>query len=174
MDSPGDGRPATAQGEGFPILVFKHAGWRFGVAVDHVEAIVGLPPPAAAGEPARCEYQGQELPAQTLGAWLGLQDGDGWQPSRVLIVRAPEHGGGGGGALRAFLVDAPRDIVTLPLEAVYPMPVLMARALGASPFWGVGHDRHNDELVLLVDLGAAARGAGGAPGAEAGSRGEGS
>ena len=175
MDSPGDGRPATAQGEGFPILVFKHAGWRFGVAVEHVEAILGLPPLPAPGEAARCEYRGQDLPMQTLGTWLGLQDHGGWQPSRVLITRGPGYLSGRGDALRAFLVDAPRDIVTLPLEAVYAMPVLVARALGASPFWGIGHDRQSGNLILLVDLAAdAVSGGDVVRGVKSGSSGEGS
>ncbi|MBN1661294.1 MAG: chemotaxis protein CheW [Anaerolineae bacterium] len=174
MDLLDDGPQKTALREAFPILVFKHAGWRLGVAVDQVEAIINLPPLPATGEPAVCEYLGQAIPMYALGAWLGLEEDAGWQPSRVLIAHALADPAGCGDALRAFLVDAPSNILTLPLEAVYAMPVLLARALGRSPFWGFGHDQHVDGLILLVDLGAdAARGADAVPGAGPGSRGGG-
>ena len=70
------------------------------------------------------------------------------RPNCVLLIQS-------GGKLRGFLVDAPRSIVHLPVENVFPMPILIKRFLifsGLSLLRGIV--RVSNKLMLLVDLSA--------------------
>jgi chemotaxis signal transduction protein len=126
-----------ASGGAMPFLLFELEGQRYGVAVDQVEAVVEAP-----GVEEHYLYEGQEVPVDSFARWIGLAAARG-EPDRLLI-------GQSGGDLRGFWVDTPRDIATLPLEAIHPLPILIRRVLGGSPLWGVG--RHDGGLVLLVNL----------------------
>lgn len=124
-------------GGAMPFLLFELEGQRYGVAVDQVEAVVEAP---AVEEPYL--YEGQEVPIDSFARWIGLAAAGG-RADRLLI-------GQSGGSLRGFRIDTPRDIATLSLEAIHPLPILIRRVLGDSPLWGVG--RHDGGLVLLVNL----------------------
>ena len=112
------------------LLVFQLDGQLYGVNVEQVEAIL------------EAMDAGELVPLQPLAAWLGLDPPEDAR-SRVLLSRSS-------GELVGFLVDTPRDLVTLPLEDVFPIPSLIRRVLGPSPLWGVG--RSSKGLLLLVDL----------------------
>jgi chemotaxis signal transduction protein len=121
------------------FVVFELGGQLYGVDVAEVEAIV-----EGHAEDGSWFYEGQDVPVQSFARWLHLESpGEG--PARVLLSRS-------GGTLRGFQVETPRDILALPLEDIFPMPVLIRRALGSSPLWGVG--RSSRGLLLLVDLAA--------------------
>jgi chemotaxis signal transduction protein len=119
------------------FVVFELDGQPFGVPVDQVEALT---------EGEGCEgmwcYDDQDIPVQSLARWIGLDPPEPL-PSRVLVSRS-------GGTLHGFLVDTPRDIVSLAVEAIFALPVLVQRVLGATPLWGVGRCPHG--LLPLVDL----------------------
>ncbi len=127
-------------GEQVHFLVFELDGQHYGVDVEQVEAIVEC----EAGEGTWC-YEGKDVPVEPLWRLVGL-DQPGDQPSRVLLSRS-------GAARRGFLVPTPRDIVTLAMEMIFPVPDLIRRVLGPSPLWGVGQAETG--LLLLVDLGRA-------------------
>jgi chemotaxis signal transduction protein len=140
--------------EGVHLLVFELAGQSYGVDVDQVEIVVESElceqqsDKDQAAYPALWHYGGEEAVVEPLARWVGL-DLTGEAPSRVLFSRSA-------GTLRGFLVDTPKDIVTLPVDQVFPMPDLIRRVLGPSsrpsPLWGVG--RSSQALLLLVDLSA--------------------
>lgn len=119
------------------FLVFELDGQAYGVNVDQVVTVVE-------GQSRRgaWRYEGQDIPVQSLAGWLGLDEPEP-PPSRVLVSQRD-------GALRGFLVDTPRDIVTLPMDEIFPIPVLIQRVLGSTPLWGVG--RRIQGLLPLVDL----------------------
>ena len=119
------------------FVVFELNGQAYGVNVDQVEALT-----EGNGREGTWCYGDQDIPVQSLARWIGLDPPDP-PPSRVLVSRS-------GGALRGFLVDTPRDIVTLPVDDIFALPVLVQRVLGATPLWGVG--RRPDGLLPLVDL----------------------
>lgn len=135
MTDTGGGREREVQA--IPFLLFELEGQRYGVAVDQVEAIVEAP---AVEE--QYLYAGQEVPVRSFAGWIGLPAADKF-PGCVLIGRSAE-------GWQGFGVGTPRDITTLPLEAIHPIPILIRRVLGNSPLWGVG--QHVDGLVLLVNL----------------------
>jgi chemotaxis signal transduction protein len=145
------------------LLVFELDGQFYGVDVDQVEAIV-------AGEctDGICSYEGEDVPVRDLARWIGLDRPDpsprpsvvsspqpsavetgetGKRPSvavsRVLLSRSS-------GTLQGFLADTPRNIVTLGVADLFPIPNLIQRVLGPTPLWGVG--RSPGGLLLLVDL----------------------
>jgi chemotaxis signal transduction protein len=129
------------------FLVFELDGQHYGVNVDQVEAVV---------EGECCEdswsYEGQDVPVQCFATWIGLRstaseavDEPDRSASRILI-------GWSGDAMRGFLVDLPRTIVSLAVDDIFPIPPLIQRVLGPSPLWGVG--RLPRGLLLLVDLAA--------------------
>jgi chemotaxis signal transduction protein len=131
------------------LLVFDLGGQGYGVDVDQVEAVVEASAceasaPDQGSYPAPWCYQGEDLLVEPLAYRVGL-DQLGEAPSRVLLTRI-------GGALRGFLVDTPKDIVTLPIDQIFPVPDLIRRVLGRSPLWGIG--RSAKGLLLLVDLAA--------------------
>jgi chemotaxis signal transduction protein len=130
-------RAGRADGEQVHVLVFVLGRQRYGVDVEQLVAVVE-------GEPCNGSwcYEGQEVPVQSLACWIGL-DQAGEPPSRVLVSRS-------GGALHGFLVDTPEDIVTLPVDQIFPVPALIQQVLGPSPLWGIG--RFPGGLLLLVDL----------------------
>lgn len=119
------------------FVVFELDGRPYGVNVDQVEALT---------EGQGCEgmwcYDDQDIPVQSLARWIGLDPPEPL-PSRLLVSRS-------GGALHGFLVDTPRDIVTLAVEDIFALPILAQRVLGATSLWGVG--RHPHGLLPLVDL----------------------
>jgi len=144
------------------LLVFELGGQFYGVDVDQVEAIV-------AGE---CtdgffSYEGEDVPVHDLARWIGLDRPDplpsisspvlpspqpsavetGERPSvavsRVLLSRSS-------GTLQGFVADTPKNIVTLGVADIFPIPNLIQRVLGPTPLWGVG--RSPGGLLLLVDL----------------------
>ena len=119
------------------FLVFELDGQAYGVNVDQVGALT-----EGNGRGGPWRYGGQDIPVQSLAGWLGL-DAPEPPPSRVLVSQRD-------GALRGFLVDTPRDIVTLPMDEIFALPVLIQRVLGSTPLWGVG--RRPDGLLPLVDL----------------------
>jgi len=122
------------------FVVFEMGGQLYGVDVAQVEAIV-----EGHGEDGSWFYEGQDVPLQSFARWLHLEPpGEG--TARVLLSRI-------GGRLHGFQVETPRDILALPLEDIFPLPVLIRRALGSSPLWGVG--RSSRGLLLLVDLATA-------------------
>jgi chemotaxis signal transduction protein len=124
------------------VLVFELDGQLYGVDVCQVEALVEGPSSQEQEETRVWSYQDQEVPLRCLASWIGLEPPE-VSPSRVLLSRDQ-------GSLQGFLVDIPKDMVTLRLEDVYPVPVLIQRVLGPSALWGVG--RSAEGLVLLVDL----------------------
>jgi len=123
--------------QGVSFLVFELDGQFYGVNVDQVEEIV---------TEERCDelsaHQEQDVPTCGLARWVGLDQPEA-VTSRVLLSR-------GSGELEGFLVDTPKNIVTLSLEDISPMPCLIRQVLGPSPLWGVG--RMSRGLLLLVDL----------------------
>jgi chemotaxis signal transduction protein len=135
MTDAGGGRGRGVQA--IPFLLFELEGQRYGVAVDQVEAIV-----EAQAVEERYLYAGQEVPVRPFAGWIGLPAADKFD-GRLLIGHSAE-------GWQGFEVGTPRDIITLPLEAIHPIPILVRRVLGDSPLWGVG--RHADGLVLLVNL----------------------
>ncbi len=122
------------------LLLFELDGQLYGVDVDQVEALV---------EGECCDglwsYEGQDVPTQCLALWVGLEQPEK-APTRMLLTQS-------GGELRGFLVDTPRDIATLSVEDIFPIPNLIQRVLGHTPLWGVGRTARG--LLLLVDLAAA-------------------
>jgi chemotaxis signal transduction protein len=153
------------------LLVFELDGQFYGVDVDQVEAIV-------AGERTDgfCSYEGQDVPVHDLARWIGLDRPDpSPRPSvvsspRPSVVPSPqpsavETGETGkrlsmavsrvllsrsSGTLQGFAVDTPKNIVTLGVADLFPIPNLIQRVLGPTPLWGVG--RSPGGLLLLVDL----------------------
>ncbi len=121
----------------FHFVVFELGGQFYGVDVEQIEAIV---------EGECCDglwsYEGQKVPTRCLALWIGLEQPDK-PPTRVLLTRSGEQ-------LQGFMVDTPRDIATLSVEKIFPIPILIQKVLGASPLWGVGQWR--DRLFLLLDL----------------------
>jgi chemotaxis signal transduction protein len=124
-------------GEQVHIVVFELAGRAYGVNVDQVEALT-----EGESTEGMCRYDDQDIPVQCLARWIGLDPPDPL-PSRLLVSRS-------GGAPHGFLVDTPRDIVSLAVEDIFALPVLVQRVLGDTPLWGVG--RCPDGLLPLVDL----------------------
>jgi chemotaxis signal transduction protein len=124
------------------FLVFELDGQFYGIDVEQIEAIV---------EGECCDglwfYEGQQVPTRCLALWIGLEQPDE-PPTRVLLTRSGEK-------LQGFLVDTPKDIVTLSVEQIFPIPILIQKALRSSPLWGVG--RWRDRLFLLVDLTASGK-----------------
>jgi chemotaxis signal transduction protein len=137
------------------LLVFELDGQFYGVDVDQVEAIV-------AGECSDgiCSYEGEDVPVHDLARWIGLdQPNPSSQPlavetgetgkrpsvavSRVLLSRSS-------GTLQGFVADTPKNIVTLGVADIFPIPNLIQRVLEPTPLWGVG--RSPGGLLLLVDL----------------------
>jgi purine-binding chemotaxis protein CheW len=134
------------------FLVFELGGQRYGVNVDQVEAVVEGEARQGRGCEGLWSYEGQDVPVQCFAMWIGLRstaseavDEPAQAASRILV-------GWSGDALRGFLVDLPRTIVTLPVDDIFPIPPLIRRVLGPSPLWGVG--RLPRGLLLLVDLAA--------------------
>jgi chemotaxis signal transduction protein len=130
-----------AQGTQIHLLIFELNGQRYGVDVEQVLAV-------AEGERAEGQwwYDGEQVPLQSLARWVGLDRAAGSDvvsPLRVLLSRSS-------GELRGFVVDTPQDIVTLPVEQIFPVPAFIRQVLGSSPLWGVG--RLAAGLLLLVDL----------------------
>ena len=127
------------------FLVFALHDQRYGVDVAEIEAIV-----QAAGlrqEDGAFSYEGEELLAvHPLDRWVGLvaehEPPAADAPRQLLLSRSAA-------GLHGLLVDMPRDIVSLPLEAIYALPPLIRRLLSHSPLWGVG--RTEQGLILLVD-----------------------
>lgn len=156
--------------EAIPFLTFDVAGQRYGIDVAQVEALLATGPDLSARSPTDprckliCDYEGEPIEACSPETWLGLPAGraGGTQAdsSRVLVVREP-HGQGAGPRLRGLLVNV-LDIVTLPLDAIHPLPPLVQCVLGPSPVWAVGRVAGQGDLILLVDASAGA----GAPGEE--------
>jgi chemotaxis signal transduction protein len=128
------------------VLIFELDGQLYGVDVSQVDALVEGPSSQEQEETGAWAYQGQEVPLRCLASWIGLESPE-VSPSRVLLSRDQ-------GSLQGFLVDIPKDMVSLRLDDVYPVPVLIRRVLGPSALWGVG--RSAGGLVLLVDLRARA------------------
>jgi chemotaxis signal transduction protein len=124
-------------GEQVHFLVFELEGQFYGVDVSQVEAIVEGQP---GGE--RWSYEGQEIPLQYLAQWIGL-DQPAMPTSRVLVSS-------GGVGLRAFLVDSPITIASLPIDDIFPIPTLIRQVVKSTPLWGVGRSARG--LLLLVDL----------------------
>lgn len=125
------------------LLVFEMDAQLYGVDVEQVEAIVDEKLYRKPGTEDAWTYQGHEVAVQNLAEWAGL-DAPGGAPSRLLISQ-------GAGSLRGFLADTPRDVVALPLDEVFAIPILIRRSASASPLWAVG--RLPTGLILLVDLG---------------------
>lgn len=141
-----DARPAPpVRRDGVQFLVFELAGQRYGVDVAQVEGLV-QPDAPPAPEGGVLVYEGERVPVQPLARWVGLGPGQeaapGGTPWRLLLSRR-------GGTLNGLLVEMPRDIVSLPLDAIFGLPVLIRRLLADSPLWGVG--QAEDGLILLVD-----------------------
>jgi chemotaxis signal transduction protein len=128
---------ARFDGEQVHFLVFELDGQFYGIDVNQVEAIVEGQP---GGE--RWSYEGQEVPLQYLARWIGL-DRPAKPPSRVLISS-------GDVGLRAFLVDSPITIASLPVDDIFPIPTLIRQVVKSTPLWGVGRSARG--LLLLVDL----------------------
>jgi chemotaxis signal transduction protein len=140
------------------FLVFALHDQRYGVDVAEIEAIV-----QAAGlrqEDGAFSYEGEELLAvHPLDRWVGLTAGREAPAGGAPATDAPRHLllSRSSGGLHGLLVDMPRDIVSLPLEAIYALPPLIRHLLPDSPLWGVG--RAEGELILLVDPVERGRGA---------------
>lgn len=155
-------RAALGRRDGVQFLVFELAGQRYGVDVAEVEGLVRSDASAAPKEGVLV-YEGEQVQVQPLAQWVGLPPeqeaasrtgngsaapGSGLPPvpggefSRLLLSRR-------GGTLNGLLVDMPRDIISLPLDAIFALPVLIRRLLVDSPLWGVG--RAEDGLILLLD-----------------------
>lgn len=135
--------------DSLPVLLFELEGQLYGVSVAQVEAIVTRSEPGhsnaglAEGWAVGGLNSGEEgVPVQSLAGWVGLAEPQK-PPSRLLLSRTAD-------GLQAFEVDTPRDVVHLPLEDLYPLPVLIRRVLGAGPLWGVGRTQRG--LLILVDL----------------------
>lgn len=132
------------------LLVFELQGQRYGVDVAEIEAIVQAS--ALRHDEGTFAYGEEEVTADSLARWVGLGSRDeaaagqatapGAEPQHLLLSRS-------GGVLNGLLVDMPRDIVSMPLEAIYALPPLIRRLLADSPLWGVG--RAEEGLILLVD-----------------------
>jgi len=109
------------------FLIFELQGQRYGVDVAAIEAIVQAS--ALRGQEGSFSYEEEGVMAvHSLAQWVGLATGR-------------ESSG--------LLVDMPRDIISLPLEAIHALPPLIRRLLAHSPLWGVG--RTEEGLILLVD-----------------------
>lgn len=124
------------------FVVFELGGQPYGIDVEQVEAIV---------EGECCEglwsYEGQEIPVHCLTARVGLEQPPE-PPSHVLVSWGDE-------GMQGFLVDAPRNIVPLPVDDIFSLPDLIRQVMGVTPLWGVG--RSADGLFLLVDLNVAGK-----------------
>lgn len=138
----GAARPHT---DSVQFLVFELQGQRYGVDVAGIDAIVQAP--GLRQPDGTYAYEGEGMAAvHALDHWVGLASGREAPaedtPRHLLLSRS-------GGKLYGLLVGMPRDIVSLPLEAIYALPPLIRRLLPDSPLWGVG--RAEDGLILLVD-----------------------
>jgi chemotaxis signal transduction protein len=120
------------------LLLFELDGQLYGVDVAQVETII-----EGQTRDGLWSYQGQEMAAQDLALWVGLEASGEDKASRVLLSWS-------NGALRGFLVNTPKDIVALPPESVFAIPPLIQRVSERSPFWGVAQGPKG--LILLVDL----------------------
>lgn len=124
-------------GDQMHFLIFELHGQPYGVNVDQVQALT-----ESKGREGVWRYDDQDILVQSLARWIGLDPPEPL-PSRLLVSRSS-------GALCGFLVDTPRDIVTLAVEDIFALPILVQRVLGATPLWGVGRRPHG--LLPLVDL----------------------
>lgn len=75
------------------------------------------------------------------------------EPRRALRVRTPR-------AARAIVVDAADEVADIAIDAIRPLPPLVASAGGSRALWGLA--TRGDEIVVLVDLEKLERGAGSA------------
>jgi chemotaxis signal transduction protein len=141
-------KQAVDASRGLPFLAFELGGQLYGIEVEQVEAIVEgktISPEEKSlekGDVILWPFEGEQVPVRCLARWVGL-DATEESATRVLFSRGSE-------GLQGFWVGTPRDIVTLPLEEIFPIPILIRRVLGPSPLWGIG--RAPQGLLLLVNL----------------------
>jgi chemotaxis signal transduction protein len=146
MAENGDAAPvAPAPPASVQFLAFELRGQRYGLDVAKVEALVQAD--GLLHQDGKFSYEGERLLAvHPLDRWVGLVAGHepptADAPRQLLLSRSAA-------GLHGLLVDMPRDIVSLPLEAIYALPPLIRRLLSHSPLWGVG--RTEQGLILLVD-----------------------
>lgn len=126
-----------SSGDLIHFVVFEVDGRTYGVHVDQVETLT-----EGEGQEGVRRYHDQDIPVQSLARWIGLDPPEPL-PSRLLVSRS-------GGTLHGFLVDTPRDIVSLAVDDIFALPILVQQVLGATPLWGVGRCPHG--LLPLVDL----------------------
>lgn len=158
----GEGRDATALAQhkrteaaqsyqgSVQFLIFELQGQRYGVDVAAIEAIVQAS--ALRGQEGSFSYEEEGVMAvHSLAQWVGLATGRESSTDRAPAADASRHLllSRSGGGLYGLLVDMPRDIISLPLEAIHALPPLIRRLLAHSPLWGVG--RTEEGLILLVD-----------------------
>jgi chemotaxis signal transduction protein len=139
------------------FLVFALHGQRYGVDVAEIEAIVQVA--GLRQHDGGVSYEGEGLLAvHSLDRWIGLAAEHDMPADQAPAADAPHHLllSRSGRGLHGLLVDMPRDIVSLPLEAIYALPPLIRHLLPDSPLWGVG--RAEDGLILLVDPAGRGRG----------------
>jgi hypothetical protein len=114
------------------FLLFGAAGVAIGVEASQVQGIVRASQAEASG-----------IPVATLDGILARGGGASPTDGTVLVFRD-------GGGTSGLAVDGLDSMESVAIEAIRPLPQLLASGGGPKPFWGVLP--RGPEVVLLIDL----------------------
>jgi chemotaxis signal transduction protein len=115
------------------FLVFEAMGSLMGIDSEHIARIVGL---------REAEDEGADVSWLHEKISFGSNNVDYSDP-RVIFIKD-------NGFPRGVIIDRPRDIVTVPVRRIRPLPKLVERCAGTRPLWGAMV--LDEGVVLLADF----------------------
>lgn len=146
---------AATEAAGVKAVTFHLAGEEYALPVEHVEEVVRVPDVVRSVPGAPAEMLGlirlreRLLPLMDLRRIVGLPAGE--RSGRQRIVVACSHGSKGQHV--GLVVDEVRSVMTLPDDAIEPMPPLLAEGLQDTS-QRIGRLEEGRRLISLLEVGA--------------------
>lgn len=125
--------------DGLPVIVFTVKGVKMAADVDQVVEMLD----------AR-EAEARRLTTAGLDDYISFRgrESSGERRKILLVKDSPTP--------RAFVVDTADEVATIAVDAIHPMPPLIASARASRALWGLA--MRGDEIIVLVDLSDLGRG----------------